>query len=203
MDSKIDYYRKYLKYYIKYQELKKQFGGAKCEICGSEEHDTSECPENEGWEIVQTKQKSPKLEPKTPKPIINISLKEVLQILNSVFSKYKTNIEAGYLYGSRAQGTNRHDSDADVIVFWKKLPSIKMLKGIRDELEMELGVEVDLVSCLYVGKSVEYYDYRDKAFFDGVRAYAKQFTETKSIGTQSGIGYYIENSKKQPKLERP
>lgn len=200
MNNTVDYYRKYLKYYRKYGELKQQFGGAKCEKCGSDEHNTDDCPQNsEEWTTVSQKPKQKSKKPITvPNPIIKRNREEVMEILNYVLSRYKKHIEAGYLYGSRAQGTNRPDSDADVIVFWRRLPSIEELKNIRAEIETLLGFEIDLVSCWYVKEYIEYNDIRDKAYFDGVIAVAKQF-----IGEQMSIQYYTETSVKQPKLGRP
>lgn len=49
------------------------------------------------------------------------------------------------IFGSRARGDNRPDSDLDIVVRFKKDPTLFGLVGINNELTDALGVEVDLV----------------------------------------------------------
>ena len=49
------------------------------------------------------------------------------------------------IFGSRARGDNRPDSDLDIMVRFKKDPTLFGLVGMNNELTDALGVEVDLV----------------------------------------------------------
>ena len=49
------------------------------------------------------------------------------------------------LFGSRASGTNREDSDVDLIMEFSTPISILTLSQIRCELEDEIGLPVDLI----------------------------------------------------------
>lgn len=49
------------------------------------------------------------------------------------------------LFGSRAQGTNREDSDVDLLMEFSKPVSLIMICTIKDVLEEKLGLNVDLV----------------------------------------------------------
>jgi predicted nucleotidyltransferase len=129
--------------------------------------------------------------------IVSISYEELVETLKSKMSGYKNNIIAGYIYGSRARGTNRIDSDADILMFWKNEMMKEELQSIRDEIESTLGFSVDFVSCIYRRKFIECVDERDIAYFENVSLDAKQF-----IGTPHNIMWLSECSQKCKKLSR-
>lgn len=69
----------------------------------------------------------------------------------------KYGITKSDIFGSFARGDNDEDSDVDFLI---ETPSETSLFGIirlKDELEAELGREVDLVSYKYVNKRVKKY----------------------------------------------
>ena len=68
------------------------------------------------------------------------NLKEVMILISK---KYP--IEKVYLFGSRAEGTNKNDSDVDLIIEFSKRVSLLMLSSIKIELEELLQLEVDIV----------------------------------------------------------
>ncbi len=210
----MDYYQKYLKYRTKYLQLKNQLGGAKCEICNSIEHESEECPykslgnagaaaasgatgvdDNDGWEIAAPRRV--KKERVARPPPRNISYDELVAVLRQKLAAYESIIVAGYVYGSRARGNNKPTSDADMIIFWEKMPRNEEieLKKIRAEIERELGIEIDFVSCLVTDKFVDHIDVRDDAYFDNIAVDAKQF-----IGETYSITSLIERSIKKPRL---
>ncbi len=209
----MDYYAKYLKYRTKYLQLKMQLGGAKCEICNSIEHETEECPykssgasgasgasgvagmDDDGWETVVAR---PKKTPIARPPPRNISYDELITILKQKLGPYEKYIEGAYVYGSRARGNNKPTSDADIIIFWRRVPNIEQLKEIRAEIEQALGIETDFVSCEFTDKFVDHGDLRDQAYFDNVSVDAKQF-----MGQTINISTLIDYSRKMPKLGRP
>jgi predicted nucleotidyltransferase len=49
------------------------------------------------------------------------------------------------LFGSYLRGTQRHDSDLDVLVTFDEMPSLLRLIELENYLSDELGVKVDLV----------------------------------------------------------
>ncbi len=68
------------------------------------------------------------------------------------------------LFGSRAEGTNREDSDVDLIIEFSVSVSLLTLSSLRCALEELLGLEVDLVhgpmqsdDMIDIGKVVELY----------------------------------------------
>lgn len=126
----------------------------------------------------------------------NPSLDELIAIVTSQLEIYKKEIVGAYIYGSRARQTNRPDSDADIIVFWKHEFDKDFLKSIRDSIEKELGFKIDFVACVYKKKWINYVDQRDEAYFDNVIIDAKSI-----IGTES-VKYLIDHSVKLPKLSR-
>ena len=50
-----------------------------------------------------------------------------------------------YLFGSRAEGTNRADSDVDLLAEFSAPVSLMTLSAMRLRLEEVLGLEVDLI----------------------------------------------------------
>jgi predicted nucleotidyltransferase len=126
----------------------------------------------------------------------NPSLDELMTIVTSKLDMYKEEIVGAYIYGSRARKTNRPNSDADIIVFWKHEYDQDFLKSIRTSIEYELGFKIDFVACVYKKKWNNHTDQRDEAYFDNVITDAKTI-----IGTES-VKYLIEHSIKLPKLSR-
>jgi uncharacterized protein len=49
------------------------------------------------------------------------------------------------LFGSFVKGTQRHDSDLDVLVTFEKTPSLLRLIELENQLSDRLGLKVDLV----------------------------------------------------------
>ena len=145
------------------------------------------------WTTV-TKIKKPKI----VKPsVTDIPRDELLLILRRILSPYNHRIVAGYLYGSRARETNRIDSDADIIVFWKSTPNIDLLKELRDKIEAELGFEIDFVSCVLKRSEIKHIDDRDEAYYGVIALDVVQF-----IGTTISIHALFDRSIKMDKLNR-
>ena len=91
-------------------------------------------------------------------------------MLNSLLSDYIKSIAEDYaisrviLFGSRAEGTNRPDSDVDLIVEFNGSVSLFVLASLKDKLEEACGFDVDLIhvplrdtDMIEVGKTVELY----------------------------------------------
>ena len=126
----------------------------------------------------------------------NPSLDELIAIVTSKLEMYKKEIVGAFIYGSRARQTNRPNSDADIIVFWKHEYEQDFLKSVRASIENELGFKIDFVACVYKKKWIDHTDQRDEAYFDNVIIDAKSI-----IGTEP-VKYLIEHSIKLPKLSR-
>ena len=126
----------------------------------------------------------------------NPSLDELMTIVTSKLEMHKKEIVGAFIYGSRARRTNRPNSDADIIVFWKHEFDQDFLKSIRTSIEEKLGFKIDFVSCVLQKKWIEHCDLRDEAYFGNVVIDAKQI-----IGNEP-IGFLINRSIKLPKLSR-
>lgn len=68
------------------------------------------------------------------------------------------------LFGSRAEETNRENSDVDLIMEFSETISLLMLSSIKVQLEEILGLKVDIIhgpiesgDLIEVGKKVELY----------------------------------------------
>jgi len=71
--------------------------------------------------------------------------KILLDLNNELFSKFD-NFEGIYLYGSRAKGNFRHDSDFDIIVLFKDDYSLKIeskLAEIIINIELKYDIFID------------------------------------------------------------
>ena len=82
--------------------------------------------------------------------------------ISYIISKYP--IKKITLFGSRAEGTNRADSDVDLIMEFSIPVSLLMLSQIRCDLEELLGLDVDIIhgpiretDMIEIGKMVELY----------------------------------------------
>lgn len=74
-----------------------------------------------------------------------------------------------YIYGSRASGKNKIDSDLDIMVFWKrKSPDIETLDNIKSCLVDILKIRVDFVNMIYTNKYIKIYNQEDICYFDNV-----------------------------------
>lgn len=67
-------------------------------------------------------------------------LKEAIKMVSSNYP-----IERVYLFGSRADGTNKSDSDIDLIIEFSKRVSLLTISSVKIELEEMLELEVDIV----------------------------------------------------------
>lgn len=129
-----------------------------------------------------------------PKQPQSLSFSELANIVYSNLKKYESSICGAFIYGSRARGTNRSDSDADIIVFWRYEYHIDFLKSIKYSIEKALGFKIDFVACIYMNKWVDHVDDRDLAYFDNVIIDAKPIIKSESIT------YLIDQSIKLLKL---
>ncbi len=72
-----------------------------------------------------------------------MSNEEIKTILRSFVDKYS--ITSMILFGSRARGTNKPDSDVDLILEFSVPVSLIVLSQIQIDMEEALGVSVDIV----------------------------------------------------------
>lgn len=88
-------------------------------------------------------------------------------ILTSV-SKYDP--FAVFVFGSRARGTNRKNSDVDIMIFWKSLyfPDTESLQNLKDCLINKLELNVDVVPMELTKKCVDVTDERTQCFYDNI-----------------------------------
>jgi hypothetical protein len=114
------------------------------------------------WTIVSVKKSNKK---KSIKNII--SLDEIKIIVISVLTQY--NAKYIYIYGSRARGTNRIDSDVDIMCFMSyPLPSSEQLFDIKTELIQSLKLNVDFICMQLTNKYVDISDERTKCYYENV-----------------------------------
>jgi predicted nucleotidyltransferase len=125
----------------------------------------------------------------------DISFDEIKDtILNNILL-YKP--YAIYIYGSRANGKNKIDSDVDIMVFWKnKSPEIDTLKYIKSNLVNILKIRVDFVNMIYTNKYIKKYNQEDILYFNNVILNCKSIYNSDNIN----INNLIDNSYKLYKL---
>ncbi len=58
------------------------------------------------------------------------------------------------VFGSRARGDNRKNSDLDVLVEFKKVPDLFTFVGIEMEASERLGVKVDLLTKEFISPHI-------------------------------------------------
>jgi len=155
--------------------------------------------EENKWKIAgrKTKKNRKTLQPKAEP--IDIELDDLCSTLISILSQYRQYsklIVAGFLYGSRARKTNRPDSDADILIFWKHELNSEDLRQIRDKIEDALGIQTDFISCYLTKKCISHLDSRDDAYFGNVIVDAIQFMGIERLDD------LILKSVKLPKLVR-
>lgn len=70
-------------------------------------------------------------------------IEKIKEALLSLVNKYS--IRSAILFGSRADGTNREDSDVDLIIKFNKPVSLLTLSSLKIELEELLHRSVDII----------------------------------------------------------
>lgn len=151
-------------------------------------------PVHDGWNTIQRKQK--KSNYISIKKEILISFDELAQKINSVLIKYSP--QAIFVYGSRARKTNRPDSDADIMAFWKSaaLPEYEKLIEIKQELISTLGINVDFVVMKITSKIIKVHDLRTICYYDNVKVDAKCIYSQKKCEHISGLIDFSEKLQK-------
>ena len=151
---------------------------------------------NEEFIPVKSRQKTKtSIKDVTSKPF-NPTLSELIAIVTSKLQIYRSAIVGAFIYGSRARQTNRVDSDADVIVFWRHDYGIDFYKSVRESIENALGFAIDFVSCVYTKNWVDHTSDRDVAYFENV------IVDAKPLLGINPITFLIDRSAKLPKLPR-
>lgn len=91
-----------------------------------------------------------------------MTIEVIKKSMSGIISRYP--IKSVVLFGSRAEGTNREDSDVDLIIEFYSAVSLITLSQIRCDLEEILGVDVDVIhgpindnDMIQIGKTVELY----------------------------------------------
>lgn len=91
-----------------------------------------------------------------------MSIEKLKEAMKLVSKKYP--VERVYLFGSRAAGTNKSDSDVDLIIEFHTRVSLLTISSMKIELEEMLNLEVDIIhgplrdtDLLEVEKVVELY----------------------------------------------
>ena len=137
--------------------------------------------ETDDWEVIGPKTKSLPNSHKPKPELKHIPFDELCDILRGTLSNYSKHIVAGFVYGSRARESNRPDSDADILIFWKHRMNLEDLQMIRNEVESALGIETDFVSCYLTKRPVSNSDMRDEAYFGNVMLDARRFMGTEHL----------------------
>jgi len=91
-----------------------------------------------------------------------LTIEEIKKVIAKIAPEYK--ITKVTLFGSRARGDNREDSDIDLIVDFPKGTSLITHSSLKIDLEEIFGVKVDVISrgglknsFLEIEKEVEIY----------------------------------------------
>ena len=91
-----------------------------------------------------------------------MTTEEIRKAVITIADQYS--IKSVVLFGSRASGSNRDDSDVDLIIEFSKPVSILMLSSLKNRLQDILGLDVDIVhgpirigDILEIGETVEIY----------------------------------------------
>ena len=91
-----------------------------------------------------------------------MTIEDIKAILPGVIKAYP--VRRVILFGSRADGTNRENSDIDLIVEFTCPVSLMVISALRCDLEEAFGLDVDIVhgpvretDLLEVGKEIELY----------------------------------------------
>ncbi len=71
-------------------------------------------------------------------------MKDRVQRLIAILDR-RFEVDTAWLFGSRARGQAREDSDIDLAVLFRGTPTLEELLEARAEAELEIGTPVDLV----------------------------------------------------------
>ncbi len=74
-----------------------------------------------------------------------LTIEDIKKVVAEIAPKYK--ITKATLFGSRARGDNREDSDIDLIVEFSKdkIVTLFTIAGIMNDLEEMFGLKVDVI----------------------------------------------------------
>ena len=89
-------------------------------------------------------------------------IEDMKRVISEIAADYY--ISKASLFGSRADGTNREDSDIDLIIEFKKPVTLLMLSRLKIYMEGVKGLKVDVVhgpiretDMIELGKVIELY----------------------------------------------
>lgn len=101
------------------------------------------------------------------------SFDNIKDIVVKILSQYNKIVYI-YIYGSRARGTHKINSDVDIMCFMKyPIPNTEKLSEIKKELIQSLNLNVDFVVMHLTNKYVKINDDRTKCYYDNVLIDAK------------------------------
>ncbi len=95
--------------------------------------------------------------------------KKIIEDLRYIFSKYEE-IESAKIFGSRARGDFKKQSDIDIALFGDRLDYKINTKIFYEIEELYLPYKIDLINFNSIGKSDKI---RDSILKEGVEIYAK------------------------------
>ena len=110
---------------------------------------------------------------------------DVKEAILKVIPYNKRNIVQILLLGSLAKGNVRENSDADIMICYKRNrdPSDENIYTIIESLEKTIGREVDFIVMEYRNKYMKH-DEHDIDFFDNVRIDDIPLIESNNIGSE-------------------
>ena len=79
-----------------------------------------------------------------------LTVNDIEKAVTKVGEKY--GINDAYLFGSYAKGTASEDSDVDLIIDRGKIRGLIEFNGFRQDLEAELGTDVDVLTTVSAGE---------------------------------------------------
>lgn len=149
---------------------------------------------SDDWIVVNKKTKNNMSKNDINKQLI-ITFDSIKNTINTTLSKYK--ILYIFIYGSRARGTNRIDSDVDIMCFMKyPIPNLEKLSEIKKELIFNLGLNIDLVIMQLTNKKIKVTDERMRCYYENV------IIDAKSIYPENNIKQISELIDKSIKVEK-
>ena len=112
-------------------------------------------------------------------------INEIKAAVLSVIPYNKRNIVQILLLGSLARGKPRKNSDADIMICYKRnrVPSDEELYYIVELLEKAIGRDVDFIVMEYHNKIVKHQQ-RDIDFFDNVRIEGVPLVDINKMGSE-------------------
>ena len=104
----------------------------------------------------------------------------IIEILNHVFLRY-SEIVSVVLFGSRAKGTAKHNSDIDLAIF-----------GVDNDLSIEtIAMELDLLSLPYKFDVKSFNSIRNSALRDHINRVGVRIYEKTSVNQQAGAASFF------------